>query len=149
MEHDLQPIKRPPIEVCAMKIYLANYILLELTATSTKKVVLVEITFTCASVSHCAKFLSQLLRELFGLPGYNCNSGKKEHKLKLLGLDIFGGGVGVFHVMEWRPKSSVCPSKFRETKLLTGYRRIFGGISRGCPKSLRKKKFVLNLRTLY
>ena len=36
---------------------------------------------------------------------------------------ISSGGVGVFYVKGWGPKSSVCPSKPRETKLL-------GGISR-------------------
>ena len=36
---------------------------------------------------------------------------KKEPKPKLLSPDIFSGGVGVFHVKEWGPKSSVCPSK--------------------------------------
>ena len=36
---------------------------------------------------------------------------------------ISSGGVGVFHVKGQRPKSSICPSKPRETKL-------FGGISR-------------------
>ena len=33
---------------------------------------------------------------------------------------ICSGGVGVFHVNGWGPKSSVCPSKPRETKLLGG-----------------------------
>ena len=43
---------------------------------------------------------------------------------------------GVLHVKGWGPKSSVCPSKPRETKL-------FGGISR-----FEKKGFVLNSRSL-
>ena len=49
-------------------------------------------------------------------------------------------GWGFFHVKGRGPKSSVCPSKPRETKTLAGYPRIFGGISRECPKSLRKKR---------
>ena len=53
------------------------------------------------------------------------------------------GGVGVFHVKGWGPKSSVCPLKPRNTK------QMFGGISRnfwrriqGGPKSLRNKNCV-------
>ena len=46
---------------------------------------------------------------------------KKEHKPKFLSPDIFGG-VGVFHVKGWGPKSSVCPSK-------PGKSNFFGGIS--------------------
>ena len=61
-------------------------------------------------------------------------SGKnKEHKPKLLGLDIFRSG-GVSHVKGWGLKSSVCPSKPRE-KLWAGYSRDFCGR----PKSLRKE----------
>ena len=44
----------------------------------------------------------------------------------------------VFHVKGWGPKSSVCPSKPRETKLFGGTPRDFAGISQGRPKSLRK-----------
>ena len=40
---------------------------------------------------------------------------------------IFSGGVGVFHVKAWGPKSSVCPSKPRETKLFGGQPRILPG----------------------
>ena len=39
----------------------------------------------------------------------------------------------------WGPKSSVCPSKPRETKLFGGISRDFAGTSWGHPKSLRKK----------
>ena len=39
-------------------------------------------------------------------------SGKtKEHKLKNSGIWISSGGVGVFHVKGWGPKSLICPSK--------------------------------------
>ena len=55
---------------------------------------------------------------------------------------IFSGGVGVFHLKDWGPKSSVCPSKPRKTKLFGGISWDFARISRGCPKSLRKKRFV-------
>ena len=52
---------------------------------------------------------------------------------------IFSGGVGVFHVKGWGPKSSVCPSKPRESNLFGGISRDFARISRKRPKSLRKK----------
>ena len=51
---------------------------------------------------------------------------------------LSSGGVGVFHVNGWGPKSSACPSKFRETKLWAGYPVILAGISRGCLKNVRK-----------
>ena len=54
---------------------------------------------------------------------------------------IFSGGVGVFHTKGWGPKSSVCPSKPGKSNFLGGISRDFAGISRGCPKSLRKKSF--------
>ena len=38
---------------------------------------------------------------------------------------ISSGGVGVFHVNGWGPKSSVCPSKPRKTKLLGGISQDF------------------------
>ena len=52
---------------------------------------------------------------------------------------ISSGGMAVFHVKGWGPKSSVCPSKPGKPNFFAGYPRIFAGISRGCPKSLRKK----------
>ena len=61
---------------------------------------------------------------------------------------ISSGGVGVCHVKGWGPKSSVCPSKPRKTKLFGGISRDFAGIFQGRPKSLRKKKLVFNLRPL-
>ena len=61
---------------------------------------------------------------------------------------ISAGGMGVFHVKGWGPKSSVCPSKPRDTKLFGGTSRDFAGISQGRPESLRKKKFVFNSRPL-
>ena len=52
---------------------------------------------------------------------------------------IFSGGVGVFHVNGWGPKSSIRPSKPAKSNFLGGISRDFAGISRGRPKSLRKK----------
>ena len=63
---------------------------------------------------------------------------KKEPKPKLFGPDIFGWGVGL-------PREGVGAKKFgmafetQETKLFAGISRDFAGISRGRPKSLRKK----------
>ena len=42
----------------------------------------------------------------------------------------------------WGPKSSVCPSKPRGTKLIGGIFRDFFRDIPGCPKSLRKKVCV-------
>ena len=71
--------------------------------------------------------------------GQKYGSGtEKEPKPKLFGPDI-SGGVGVFHVKGWGPKSSVCPSKPGKSNFLGGISRDFAGISRQCPKSLRKK----------
>ena len=61
---------------------------------------------------------------------------------------ISSGGVGVFHARGWGPKSSLRPSKPRETKLLAGYPGILAGISRVSPKSLRIKKLVFNFWSL-
>ena len=62
------------------------------------------------------------------------SQGRKKNPNPNFLIRIFSGGVGVFHVEGWGPKSSVCPSKPRETKL-------FGGISRilpGYPRNARK-----------
>ena len=55
-------------------------------------------------------------------------------------VQISSGGVGVFHIKGWGPKSSECPSKPREDTLFAGISRDFGGISRVCPKSLKQKR---------
>ena len=52
---------------------------------------------------------------------------------------IFSSGVGVFHANGWGPKSSIRPSKPGKSNFLGGISRDFAGISRGRPKSLRKK----------
>ena len=52
--------------------------------------------------------------------------------------DIFGG-VGVFHAKGWGPKSSACPSKPGKSNFFGGISHDFAGISRRCPKSLRRK----------
>ena len=67
---------------------------------------------------------------------------KKEPKPKLLSPDIFWWGLGVFHVKGWGPKSSICPSKPGKSNCFGGISRDFAGISRKCPKSLRKKVCV-------
>ena len=60
-------------------------------------------------------------------------------------VEISSGRVGVFHVKGWGPKSSVRPSKSRETKF---FRRIdFPGFCRdipGVPEKFAKRKFVFN-----
>ena len=61
---------------------------------------------------------------------------------------IFSGGVGVFHVKVWGPKSWVCPLKPGKSNFLGGICRDFAGIGRRCPKNLRKIKFVFNSRPL-
>ena len=53
---------------------------------------------------------------------------------------ISSGGVGVFHMQGWGPKSSVCPSKPGNPNLFDGISRNFARISRLSPKSLRKTK---------
>ena len=61
-------------------------------------------------------------------------------------IRIFSGGVGVFHMKGWGPKSSVCASKPRETKCFGG-----PGFCRdipGAPEKFEKKKFVFNSRPL-
>ena len=62
---------------------------------------------------------------------------------------IFSGGVGVSHVKGWGRKGSVCPSKPRKPNFFGGICQDFAGISWRCPKSLRKKKFVFNFRSLF
>ena len=74
-------------------------------------------------------------------------AGKRNPNPNFL-VRISSGGVRVFHVKGWGPKSSVCPSKPRETNLFGGISRGFGRDIPGCPKSLRKRKFVFNFGSL-
>ena len=67
------------------------------------------------------------------------SQGRKKNPNPNFSVRMFSGGVRVFHVKGWGPKSSVCPSKARETKLFAGISRDFAGISRGRPKSMRKR----------
>ena len=76
-------------------------------------------------------------------------SGKKrEPKPKLFGPDIFRWGGGL-------PREGVGARKFGMSFETQGnqpfWRDIpgFAGISRGCPKSLTKKRFVFNSRPLF
>ena len=62
---------------------------------------------------------------------------KRNPNLNFL-VRIFSGGVGFFHVKGWGAKSSVCPSKPGKSNFFGGISRDFAGISRRCPKSLRK-----------
>ena len=61
---------------------------------------------------------------------WNLHQGRQRNPNPNFLLWIFSGGVGLFHVKGWGPKSSVCPSKPRETKLFAGISRDFAGISR-------------------
>ena len=53
--------------------------------------------------------------------------------------DNFRWGGGVFHVKRWGPKSSVCPSKPRENKLIGGISQDFGWDMPGVPGNPEKK----------
>ena len=66
---------------------------------------------------------------------------KKEPKPKLL-VRISSGGVGVFHVNGVGPKSSVWPSKPRESKLFGGISRDFCRDIPGAPEKFEKIKHV-------
>ena len=61
----------------------------------------------------------------------------KEHNH--LGVWISSGGVGVFGVTGWGSKSSVCPSKPRETKLFGGISGDFCRDIPGLPKKLETR----------
>ena len=63
---------------------------------------------------------------------------KKEHKPTLLSTDIFRWGRGLPREGVG-PKSSMCPSKPGKSNFFGGISQDFAGISRKCPKSLRKK----------
>ena len=67
------------------------------------------------------------------------NQGGKRNPNPNFLVRIFSSGVGVFHVNGWGPKSSIRPSNPGKSNLLGGISREFAGISRGRPKSLRKK----------
>ena len=77
-------------------------------------------------------------RAVLEVSGMNLQGRKRNPNLNFL-VRIFPGGVGVFHVKRWGPKSSVCPSRPGKSNFFGGISRDFAGISRGCPKSLRKK----------
>ena len=74
-------------------------------------------------------------------PENYCQARKKNPNPNFL-VRIFSSGVGVFHMNGWGPKSSIRPSKPGKSNFLGGISRDFAGISRGCPKSLRKKVCV-------
>ena len=59
---------------------------------------------------------------------------------------ISSGGVGLFHVKEWGPKSSVCPSKPRETKFCGGISWDFCRDIPVVPEKFEKNMCVFNPR---
>ena len=71
----------------------------------------------------------------------------KEPKPKLFLVRICSGGMGVFHVKGWGPKSSLCPSKPMETKLFGGILGVLLG-NPGWPEKFQNKEFVFNFRPL-
>ena len=81
--------------------------------------------------------------------GVECRvSGKKRNPNPNFLVRMSSGGVGVFHVKGWGPKSSVCPSKPRETKLFGGISGLFAWDIPGVPEKFEKEKFVFNSRPL-
>ena len=70
------------------------------------------------------------------------NQARKRNPNPNFLVRIFSGGVRVFHLKGWGPKSSVCPSKPGKLNFFGGISRDFAGISRRRPKSLRKKVCV-------
>ena len=71
---------------------------------------------------------------------------KRNPNLNFL-VRIFSGGVGVFHVKGWGPKSSVCPLKPEKANFLAGFPGSLPGFPGGARK-FEKKKFVFNFRSL-
>ena len=94
----------------------------------------------------CLRGLRLVPKQLAFLPHFQAR--KTNPNLNFL-VWIFSGGVGVFHTKGWGPKSSVCPSKPGKSNFFRGISRDFAGISRNCPKSLRKKEFGFNFRSLH
>ena len=62
---------------------------------------------------------------------------------------ISSGGVGVFHVKEWGPKSSVGPSTPRETRIFGGMSREFGQDVPEMPQKFEKKNCVQFLSPIF
>ena len=75
--------------------------------------------------------------------------GRKRYPNPNVLVRIFSGGVGVFRVNGWGPKSSVPPSKPGKSNFSGGISRDFAGVSRRCPKSLRKKVCVQFLAPIF
>ena len=102
---------------------------------------------TCSSMPS-AKFHSGRIKLAPSPPSLTGSSGKKkEPKPKLFGKDIFGWGGGLPREGVGGQKVRYVPRKPGKPNFLAGYPGIFGGISWGCLKSLRKK-FVFNFRPL-
>ena len=79
--------------------------------------------------------------------GSERSQGRKRNPNPNLLVRIFSGGVGVFHVKGWGPKSSVCPSKPRE-KLFWRDIPGFCWDTPGVPEKFEEKRFVFNSRLL-
>ena len=75
-------------------------------------------------------------REYQGFPNIQAREKSTNPNFR---VRIFSGGVGVFHVKGWGPKSSICPSKPGKSNFFGGISQDFAGISPKCPKSLRKR----------
>ena len=69
-----------------------------------------------------------------GGPRFSAKTSMTRRVLWVVSVRISSGGVGFFHVKRWGPKSSVCPSKPRESKVFSGISWDFAGISRGAQK---------------
>ena len=73
---------------------------------------------------------------------HHIQASKRDPNLNFL-VRIFSGGVGVFHVKGWGPKSSVCPSKPGKYRtFLPGYPGILPGYPGGARKVWEKKVCV-------
>ena len=81
---------------------------------------------------HAAFFPGRMLFKM--LAGKVTDQGRKRNPNPNCLVRISSGGVGVFHVKGWGPKSSVCPSKPRETKLFGGTSRDFARDIPGAPE---------------
>ena len=81
--------------------------------------------------------------EASDLPRFPKNQAWKTNPNLNFWARISSSGVVVFHTKGLGPKSSVCPSKKTgKSNYFGGISRNFAGISRGRPKSLRKKVWV-------
>ena len=92
--------------------------------------------------------LCELCRSLAN-PQRHISEKKNGTQTQTFWSGYFSGGVGVFHVNGWGPKSSVCPSKHRPTKFfwrdIPGFCRDIPGF---LPGKFEEKRFVFNSRPI-